>query len=212
MYPPFKKKIFKEVDPIPEDCFIKKTNNYVWIFGMLVIGMFIYMVMEFTTLNTVNALKPKSGTTASFIQNVNYTPCPYCDGFLDSQGRCNVSDCPVYSPDWGKAQPAAAGNISPAPQGSINANQENVTLIKELSAGVVSIVGGGAFIHSIFNGGNAQNAGLQKGDIITKFNGYPIKNVQQLQQILAVSNPAFNIPIEFVRDGVLYSTMISLNF
>ncbi|MFC1675459.1 S1C family serine protease [Planctomycetota bacterium] len=34
-------------------------------------------------------------------QRVAATACPYCNGILDAQGRCNQTRCPIYSPDWG---------------------------------------------------------------------------------------------------------------
>ena len=59
----------------------------------------------------------------------------------------------------------------------------------------------GALIAEVTDGGAAEAAGLQKGDIITKFNGVPISNAVDLTaQVRAVAGGS-DATVTYVRDG-----------
>ena len=173
----------------PEDCFAEKARNFYWILGILLIGVLSFLIVKYLDGN-------KTASVSSVVEQyanantVAYSPCPHCSGSLDSRGRCNVSGCPLYSPNWGKAQTAAT-----AP------SADKTTLIKELAAEVSSVVDGGVIIHSIYVGGNAQKSGLLKGDIITYFNGRAVKDSKQFQRIVSLAAPESFVSVDYLRDG-----------
>jgi len=115
-------------------------------------------------------------------------PCPYCPGFLDVQGRCNVPQCSIYSPNWGK------------PSGRQTSTLRQV-LIKELAMEVKPANGStGVDIHAIYIGGNGEKAGLRAGDIISRFNGRRVKDVEHFQSLVAQATPESNVKIRVIRD------------
>ena len=182
----------------PEDCFAEKARNFYWILGILLIGVLSFLIVKYLDGN-------KTASVSSVVEQyanantVAYSPCPHCSGSLDSRGRCNVSGCPLYSPNWGKAQTAAT-----AP------SADKTTLIKELAAEVSSVVDGGVIIHSIYVGGNAQKSGLLKGDIITYFNGRAVKDSKQFQRIVSLAAPESFVSVDYLRDGQDFSLKVMI--
>ena len=185
----------------PEDCFAEKARNFYWILGILLIGVLLFLIIKYldssnkVTVNTAVRQYANANTVA-------YSPCPYCPGSLDSQGRCNSPACPLYSPNWGNAPTAAAAVDIPSAGKS--------TLIKELAVEVASVVDGGVTIHSIYVGGNAQKSGLLKGDIITNFNGRNVKDSKQFQKIVALAKPESYVSVEYIRDGQSFTANVMI--
>lgn len=123
------------------------------------------------------------------LQNTALARCPYCPGFLDAKGGCNVSECPIYSPSWGKSS-----SLSDIPVKQI--------LLRELAIEVGASAGkSSVIVHSIYTGGNGQKAGLRVGDRILQFNGRKVKNVKQFQSIVARAKPDSKIKIQAIRNG-----------
>jgi len=59
----------------------------------------------------------------------------------------------------------------------------------------------GALVGQVQDKTPAAKAGIKQGDIITKFNGEDIKNVNQLRNLVAGTAPGSNVPVEVIREG-----------
>lgn len=196
MYPIYDKETaLNEVTPMPEDCYAAKARNFYWVLGVLFLGVIAFLVTKYSGGEAAPTL---DSAVQQYAKVVAYSPCPYCPGALDSQGRCNVRDCPVYSPDWGKkaAQDPDA--------------RDKVILIRELAAEVATVAEGAVIIHSIYIGGNAQKAGLLKGDIIINFNGRTVKKASQFRKIAALAKPESYVDMEYIRDGEKFRSKIMI--
>lgn len=68
----------------------------------------------------------------------------------------------------------------------------------------------GAVVSSVTSGGPADKAGLQRADIITKFNGKEIKSFETFRNILSKCKPEETVPIEVFRGGKTYQTTITI--
>ncbi|MFZ3209389.1 MAG: DegQ family serine endoprotease [Geobacteraceae bacterium] len=68
----------------------------------------------------------------------------------------------------------------------------------------------GALVSDIMTSSPAANAGLQSGDIITRFDGKQIKEVKQLQLIVADTPVGKRTEVEIIRDGKVRKLSITL--
>ncbi|RME61750.1 MAG: DegQ family serine endoprotease [Candidatus Dadabacteria bacterium] len=59
----------------------------------------------------------------------------------------------------------------------------------------------GALVGHIEPNGPADKAGLKQGDIIVRFNGKKIKNINQLRNIVAATKPGTKVIVEVFRNG-----------
>ena len=59
----------------------------------------------------------------------------------------------------------------------------------------------GALVHAVTAGGPAARAGLKPLDVITEFNGKPIKNRDQLVDLVTRTRPGTTVPVQVLRDG-----------
>ncbi len=59
----------------------------------------------------------------------------------------------------------------------------------------------GALVHAVTAGGPAAKAGLKPLDVITEFNGKPIKNRDQLVDLVTRTRPGTTVPLQVLRDG-----------
>ncbi|UFS72750.1 DegQ family serine endoprotease [Geomonas sp. RF6] len=59
----------------------------------------------------------------------------------------------------------------------------------------------GALVNDVVPGGPAAKAGIQQGDIITRFAGTEVKDVRQLQRTVADTPVGKRVEVEFVREG-----------
>lgn len=225
MYPTYKK-TRESASPteLPNNCYAQKAKTQFWILGIVVMGAMIYTLVAFNGRNQVASLTNAAVPPSLQVQNIASVPCPYCaNGFLDAQGRCNNPQCPIYSPDWGKPSSASV----PCPycpgfldvQGRCNVPQCSIyspnwgkpsgrqtsilrqVLIKELAMEVKPANGStGVDIHAIYIGGNGEKAGLRAGDIISRFNGRRVKDVEHFQSLVAQATPESNVKIRVIRD------------
>ncbi len=173
----------------PMDCFVEKTRNCFWIIIIFVFGAIVYEIVTSSGQGAAYSTAGRSFSQAGQFQNTALTVCPYCPGFLDSQGRCNVSECPIYNPNWGK--PTTYNDIP-----------VRKVLIKELALEVGASQGkGSVIIQSVYPGGNAEKAGLQVGDRILRINGRKVKGVKQFRSIVTRAKPESHVKIKIVRDN-----------
>lgn len=172
----------------PMDCFVEKTRNWFWII-IVVFGAIIYAIVTSSGQGAAYSTAGRSFPQGGQFQNTALTQCPYCPGLLDSEGRCNVRECPIYSPNWGK--PATSNDIP-----------VRTVLIKELALEVGASQGkGSVIIQSVYPGGNVEKTGLQVGDRILRFNGRKVKDVKQFQSIVTRAKPESQVKIKIVRDN-----------
>ena len=59
----------------------------------------------------------------------------------------------------------------------------------------------GALVGDVIPEGPAAKAGIQRGDVIVEFNGYKVKNMEQLPKIVAQTTPDTDVNVVVVRDG-----------
>jgi serine protease Do len=58
----------------------------------------------------------------------------------------------------------------------------------------------GAVVAQVVNGGAAQKAGVEPGDVIVQFNGRPIKNNDELVKLVVATKPGTTVPIKVLRN------------
>jgi serine protease Do len=58
----------------------------------------------------------------------------------------------------------------------------------------------GALVSSVVQGGAAQKAGLQPGDVILEFNGKPVATTTELQNSVTSTKPGTSVPVKVMRD------------
>lgn len=172
----------------PNDCYAQKVKAWIWLLVIVVIGAMICTIVAFPSQKPVESSSNPTASPSIQVQNVASVPCPYCPGFLDNQGRCNIFQCPVYGPNWGKSSSRQRSSL-----GQI--------LIKELALEVKpSDSTGGVDIHAIYIGGNGEKAGLRAGDRIFRFNGRRVKDVEQFQSLVAQAKPETNVRTQVIRN------------
>ncbi len=59
----------------------------------------------------------------------------------------------------------------------------------------------GALVNGVEKGGPAEKAGLESGDIITKFNGKPVESSSDLPRIVGGTKPGLSVSMEIWRKG-----------
>ncbi|MFN6039969.1 MAG: Do family serine endopeptidase, partial [Bacteroidota bacterium] len=68
----------------------------------------------------------------------------------------------------------------------------------------------GVYVSGVTDGGAAEDAGIKKGDIITKINNVSVKNVAELQEQIGKYRPGDKVTVTVDRDGKLsdFSTLL----
>ncbi|UCG58850.1 MAG: PDZ domain-containing protein [Phycisphaerales bacterium] len=176
------------------DCFVERTRNWFWTIMIFLFGVIVYAIVTSSGQGPVYSAVEQPIPQGGQFQNTALVICPYCRGLLDSQGRCNVRECPLYSPNWGKTL------ITP---GSIFVRGIPVkrVLIKELALEVCASQGkASVVIQAVYAGGNAEKAGLKVGDRIVRFNGRNIKNVRQFKSTVTRAKPEATVKIQVIRN------------
>jgi serine protease Do len=69
---------------------------------------------------------------------------------------------------------------------------------------------GGVYVISVRDGGAAAAAGIKKGDMITKINGFPVVSGAELVGKIATYSPGDKISISYQRAGKEYTSNITL--
>ena len=182
----------------PKDCFVEKAENWLWILGIIVVGSIVCAIVTFSGHEPVYSSTGRSFPQGGQFQNAALIRCPYCPGFLDAQGRCNVPECPIYGPNWGDSS-----------------NSEDIpvreVLIKELALEVSASKGKkSVVICSVYGGGRGEKAGLQVGDRVCRFNGRRVKGVKQFQSIVARAKPESDVKIQVIRGGKKIKSVVRI--
>ncbi len=71
-------------------------------------------------------------------------------------------------------------------------------------------VDSGAYVTSVSNGTGASDAGIQQGDIITKFDDRSITSASDLMLAVRTKNPGDTVTVEFNRDGKATTVSVTL--
>ena len=87
-----------------------------------------------------------------------------------------------------------------------------VTISEKYTASVLQYYGypTGAVISSVAEGSPAENAGLQKGDIITEFAGKTISDYTVLSETLEDCKPNDKVNVKIYRSGRYYTTTVTV--
>ena len=59
----------------------------------------------------------------------------------------------------------------------------------------------GVYVYSVTEGGGAERAGIQKGDIIVEVEGIPVGTMNKLNTVLVTYNPGDTVRIKVLREG-----------
>jgi serine protease Do len=72
----------------------------------------------------------------------------------------------------------------------------------------------GALVSTVIAGGPAEKAGVKPGDVITEYNGRPVKNTTELQKMVSSTRPGTSVPIKVMRNSkeqTLHATVEELD-
>ena len=87
-------------------------------------------------------------------------------------------------------------------------------LIQEVTDDIAESLGlenaNGALVASVSEGGPADNAGLQAGDVILKFDGQKVEKSRDLPRIVAETAVEKTVEVELVRNGKLITKKLTL--
>lgn len=179
-----------------KDCFLENTQNQLWILAIVIVVSTIYAVVSFCAQDTVDSATQPAVSKSIRAQSVAFTRCPYCPGFLDSRRRCNTRQCPLYSPNFGKAETAAGIPVKHI-------------LIRRLAVEVAALQGkSSVIVHAVYPGGRAEKAGLLIGDRIQRFNGRKVKNLKNFKSIVARAKPESDVKMRVIRNGKSFKSTI----
>ncbi len=79
----------------------------------------------------------------------------------------------------------------------INITDVNAELAEREDLPVVS----GVYVANVNDNSAAFDAGLESGDVIIAIDGREVKNVSQLQELIAINRPGDKVNVEYIRDG-----------
>ncbi len=89
-------------------------------------------------------------------------------------------------------------------KGKVTRGQLGVT-VQPVTADMAESLGlkqaGGAIVSSVTEGSAADRAGIRRGDVITSFNGQPVRDTNGLRNRVAEAGPGTNAELVIVRDG-----------
>lgn len=87
-----------------------------------------------------------------------------------------------------------------------------ITISERYSPSVLEYYGypTGAVVLSVAKGSPADEAGIERGDIITEFDGTAISRYQILENLIEQSSPGEKITVKIYRSGRYYSTTITV--
>lgn len=68
----------------------------------------------------------------------------------------------------------------------------------------------GVLVGGVVRNGPAEQAGLQAGDVITRFDGQAMRDSRQLKLSVAEAKPGQTVPVEVLRDGSVRSLRVTI--
>jgi serine protease Do len=68
----------------------------------------------------------------------------------------------------------------------------------------------GALVGDVIPDGPADKGGVKRGDVITRFNGQPVKDMEDLPKIVAATTPDSVVDVEVIRDGSKKTLRVSI--
>jgi serine protease Do len=87
-------------------------------------------------------------------------------------------------------------------------------VIQEVSKDLADAFGlteaAGALVASVDKGGPADRAGIQTGDIITRFDGKPVQSSGDLPRIVTATKPGARVPVQVWRKGARRDLMVAV--
>lgn len=140
---------------------------------------------------------------------------------VDSEGRLIGINVAIASPGGSSGQAGSIGvgfaipsNVVERIAGEIidsgSATHGLLGATVQAAAGVEGSVITGAYIVEVTDGGAAQAAGLQAGDIVTAFNGVPISDATDLTAQVRAAAADSEATVTFVRDGQTRTVDVTL--
>ena len=181
-----------------KECYATKVGKRLMVLGVIVIGAFVFGFVSSPDPGPVYSSVDISVPRGGQFQSIAFEKCPYCPGLVDSQGRCNFLECPIYSSNFGKSPPS--NNIP------VKKRQ-----IKEMALEVIASQGkGSVVVFCVYAGGNGDKAGLKAGDRFWRFNGHKVKNIKQFQSVVTRARPESKIKIQVIRGEEKINMVIML--
>lgn len=74
----------------------------------------------------------------------------------------------------------------------------------------IPVAAEGIYVTDVPTDGGAYDAGIRKGDILTKVNGAEISNGAEMQGLISRQKPGDKIPISYIRNGKENTAMVTL--
>ena len=101
------------------------------------------------------------------------------------------------------------------PEPTVNVIKENSFTGNKADVGLLGLYttndcAGGAMVKDVLRNGPADKAGLERGDIITKYNDNDITNSEQLVVAIYQTNPGDNVAITYKHGGRTETTQAKL--
>ncbi|MDH5764140.1 MAG: Do family serine endopeptidase [Nitrospinota bacterium] len=69
----------------------------------------------------------------------------------------------------------------------------------------------GALVSDVMTGGPAFKGGLQRGDVIVKFNNQPVEDVSELPRLVAAVQPGETVDVVILRDGKEQTVRVTID-
>lgn len=87
-----------------------------------------------------------------------------------------------------------------------------ITVSEKYTSSVLKLYGypSGAVVLSVADSSPAYNAGIRRGDIVTKFNSTQVSEYSDLEKLLSDCKPEQKVPVEIYRNGKTYSTTLTV--
>ena len=76
------------------------------------------------------------------------------------------------------------------------------TVRRPAGSGVSPETPGGVVVLEVLSGGPAACSGIRRGDLITRFDGVPVRSVIELTQLVRARNPGDRVEVDILRSGV----------
>jgi serine protease Do len=68
----------------------------------------------------------------------------------------------------------------------------------------------GALVADIMEGSPAEKSGMQRGDVITEFDGKPVIDSTELKNLVANTSPGKEVTVKYIRDGNLKTVKVGI--